>query len=599
MTTSTPSVLDDKKVFYNRFLLIVAGLGGLLYGVDVGIISGALPYLDATSGFTRGELSMVVAAVLLGSVFSTLFAGMLADWIGRKALMAVSGVMFVISIPMIALAHGYSPLVFGRLLQGTSAGLIGVVVPLYLAECLTAANRGKGTGIFQWLLTAGIAIAALIGLLFSFRLDHITKLGDPAAILAFKNAAWRGIFWVSLPPGVLFVIGSLMLSESPRWLLRRGKKEGAYTALLRSRTTGQADLELKEMQELTASESSKGTSSAKMRDSLLRRKYVIPFVLACIILACNQTTGINSIIAYNTNILLQSGLSDLAAHVGYVVFTFVNFFITLIGVALVDRKGRKFLLGIGTAGIILAMLFTGILFRRTERLGVDSRAAVQSMAAPDQTARLVYNQELAAKLLQTSEGRSIAPGAPTSLVVIYAYGDFRTASQAVRSDDPAAKPIEVTRESCVPANKIVAFFSNPFGDLDASRQAPLRIENALITPIPPEKNGWIVAVALFVFMAFYAVGPGVCVWLALSELMPTRIRSNGMSIALVINQAVSTMIAAVFLPTVGKYGYSTMFFGFAACTVIYFVTATWFLPETKGKTLEEIEAHFEGGVAKA
>ena len=95
-------------------------------------------------------------------------------------------------------------------------------------------------------------------------------------------------------------------------------------------------------------------------------------------------------------------------------------------------------------------------------------------------------------------------------------------------------------------------------------------------------------------MAFFAVGPGVCVWLALSELMPTRIRSNGMSIALVINQAVSTTIAAVFLPTVGKYGYSTMFFAFAGFTVIYFVTAFFFLPETKGKTLEEIEEHFSG-----
>jgi MFS family permease len=595
----TSAVLDDKKVFYNRFLLIVAGLGGLLYGVDVGIIAGALPYLEATSGLNRSELSIVVAAVLLGSVFSTLFAGLLADWMGRKALMAVSGVMFVISIPVIALAHGYTPLVFGRLLQGTSAGLIGVVVPLYLAECLTAANRGKGTGIFQWLLTAGIAIAALIGLLFSFRLDHITKLGDAGAIFAFKNSAWRGIFWVSLPPGLLFVIGSLMLSESPRWLLTRGKKEAAYAALLRSRSSAQADLELREMQELTTSSSTNNGSRVTTRDSLLRRKYVIPFILACIILACNQTTGINSIIAYNTNILLQSGLSDLAAHVGYVIFTFVNFSVTLVGVALVDRKGRKFLLGIGTAGIIFAMLLTGILFRRTEALGVDSRAGVQSMVNADQTVKLVYNQELAQSLLQSSGKTSVEPGVPTSLVVIYSYGDFRTASQAVRSDDPVAKPIDITRESCVPANKIVAFFSNPFGNLDAARQAPLRIENALITPVPSEQNGWIVAVALFVFMAFFAVGPGVCVWLALSELMPTRIRSNGMSIALVLNQAVSTTIAAIFLPTVGKYGYSTMFFGFAACTVIYFVTATWFLPETKGKTLEEIEAHFEGATAKS
>jgi MFS transporter, SP family, solute carrier family 2 (myo-inositol transporter), member 13 len=91
------------------------------------------------------------------------------------------------------------------------------------------------------------------------------------------------------------------------------------------------------------------------------------------------------------------------------------------------------------------------------------------------------------------------------------------------------------------------------------------------------------------------VGPGVCVWLALSELMPTRIRSNGMSIALLVNIAVSTTIAAVFLPMVGQYGYSTMFFIFAGCTVVYFITATFILPETKGKTLEEIERHFEGG----
>src|SRR5437763_2272592 len=390
--TSTASVLDSKKIFYNRFLLIVAGLGGLLYGVDVGIIAGALPYLEATSGLNRAELSIVVAAVLLGSVISTLFAGLLADWIGRRSLMAVSGVMFVISIPMIALAHGYGPLVLGRLLQGTSAGLIGVVVPLYLAECLTASNRGKGTGIFQWLLTAGIAAAALIGLLFSFRLEHIVQTGDANAIFAFKNSAWRGIFWVSLPPGILFVIGTLMLSESPRWLLKRERNDAAYAALLRSRSTEQADLELKEMQDLAAAETLKRQSGTKVKDSLLRRKYVIPFVLACVILACNQTTGINSIIAYNTNILLQSGLSDFAAHLGYVLFTFINFFVTFAGVMLVDRKGRKFLLSVGTAGIIVSMLCTGVLFRQSDKSGIDCRTALQSVVTPGQTVKLEDNQ---------------------------------------------------------------------------------------------------------------------------------------------------------------------------------------------------------------
>jgi SP family myo-inositol transporter-like MFS transporter 13 len=287
-TATGASALESKKISYNRFLLVVAGLGGLLYGVDVGIIAGALPYLEATSGLNAGQLSIVVAAVLLGSVISTLFAGVLADGIGRKSLMALSGVLFVISIPTIALAHGYGPLVSGRLLQGVSAGLIGVVVPLYLAECLTASNRGKGTGIFQWLLTAGIVIAALVGVYFSFRVDQVAKLGDAAKLLAFKDTAWRGIFWVSLPPGILFVIGSLMISESPRWLLRRGKRDAAYAALLRSRTTAQADLELKEMEEANASEKGKSSTAGGVRESLLRRKYVIPFVLACIILACRH-----------------------------------------------------------------------------------------------------------------------------------------------------------------------------------------------------------------------------------------------------------------------------------------------------------------------
>ena len=596
---------SNEKAGYNRFLLLVAGLGGLLYGVDVGIIAGALPYLEDTSGLNAGQLSIVVAAVLLGSVISTLFAGALADWMGRKPLMMLSGLLFVCSIPIIALSHGYESLVLGRLLQGISAGLIGVVVPLYLAECLAASNRGKGTGIFQWLLTLGIVTAAVVGMFFSIRVEEVSRLGDPAKLFAFKDTAWRSIFWVSLPPGILFVIGSLMVSESPRWLFRRGKRDAACAALLRSRTNQQADVELAEMEQAAVAEKAKPSSGENIsgvkvqgvnaQGSLLRRKYVIPFVLACVILACNQATGVNSIIGYNTNILLQSGLSDVQAHWGYVLFTVVNFLMTIGGVLLVDRKGRKFLLSVGSAGIIVSLLCTGILFRRTERLRVDSRAAVQSMVDADQKVTFLYDEKAADALLAANGDAGKAIGnRPTSLVVIYSYGDFRAATKVARSDDKSAKPIAITRESCVPANKVVAFFSNPFSNLDASRKASLKIDNALITPVATTHNGWLVAISLFVFMAFFAIGPGVCVWLALSELMPTRIRSNGMSIALLINQAVSTTIAAMFLPTVGKHGYSTMFFGFAACTVIYFITAAVFLPETKGKTLEEIEAHFEG-----
>ena len=252
-----------------------------------------------------------------------------------------------------------------------------------------------------------------------------------------------------------------------------------------------------------------------------------------------------------------------------------------------DRRGRKFLLSLGSAGVILSLLATGILFHRTESHRVDANKALQTMVdTTTQTASIHFNDQTAAQLL----GPDRLAG-PLSLVVIYSYGDFNAATKVVRSDD-IDPSLVIDRDSCVPATKVAAFFKNPFANLDAARQAPLKIENALITPVPSSANGWLTAICIYSFMASFAIGPGVCVWLALSELMPTRIRSNGMSIALLINVAISTLIAAVFLPTVGKYGYAAMFFGFAACTVIYFITATFFLPETKGKTLEEIEAFF-------
>jgi SP family myo-inositol transporter-like MFS transporter 13 len=579
---------------YNRFLLIVAGLGGLLYGVDVGIIGGALPYLEATSSLNAGQLSIIVAAVLLGSVISTLFAGLLADWLGRKPLMALSGLTFVISIPVIALAHGYGPLFLGRLLQGISGGLIGVVVPLYLAECLSASNRGKGTGVFQWLLTLGIVSAALIGIYYSYRVEAVARAADAASVFAFKDQAWRRIFWVSLPPGILFVIGSLFVGESPRWLFRRGKKGLAHAALLRSRTPEQAEIELKEMEQTALASNAQSSSGKGFKDSLLRRKYVFPFLLTCVILFCNTATGINSIIGYNTSILLQSGLSDIRAHWGYAIFTIVNFLMTIVGMALVDRKGRKFLFILGTVGIIVSLISVGTLFLKTEKLNVDCRSVIQSMVGPDQALTLHFDEAEAQKLLAANgySGDEIRSNR-ASLAVIYSYGDFTAATNFVRSDEPGVAPIQITRESCVPTNKVEAFFKNPFANVDAARTAPLKIDRAYIGRVPETGHGWLVALGLYAFMAFYALGPGVCVWLALSELMPTRIRSNGMSIALVINQMVSTTLAGIFLPVVSKYGYSTMFFLFTGFTVIYLLTVTLFLPETKGKTLEEIEAYFE------
>src|SRR5581483_3471540 len=145
------------------------------------------------------------------------------------------------------------------------------------------------------------------------------------------------------------------------------------------------------------------------------------------------------------------------AHWGYVLFTLVNFSMTIIGLLLVDRKGRKFLLILGSAGIIVSLVTTGLLFRRTERVRVDSKDALQAMVAPNQTLSVRFNPDEARQLVNSAGGASqpIEPGR-ASLIVLYSYGDFTAGTNVARSDDPAALPVKITRESCVPSNRVEA-----------------------------------------------------------------------------------------------------------------------------------------------
>lgn len=577
---------------YMRYLLFIAGMGGLLYGIDIGIIAGALPYLEATASqawkLTAQQLGFIVAAVLLGSVLSSLFAGALADLIGRRRAMVLSGALFTASIPLIALADGYGPLLLGRLLQGISGGLIGVVVPLYLAECLGADNRGRGTGLFQLLLTIGLVVAALIGLYQASEVEAIAATASPAALVEAKDQAWRRIFWMCLTPGLVFTLGSLLLAESPRWLLRRGRVDAARAALRRGYGAAQAEQELRAMQAPVAD----GAAAAADAAPLLSRRYMLPFLLACLVLACTQATGVNSILSYAVNILQAAGLPGATANAADVAIKLLNALMTVLAVSLVDRKGRRFLLMLGSGGIVVALLAAALLFRQTEAGRVDQRALIQAQVSGDAL-------ELTLDAAQWRALGGAVTGADSGaqqLTLSWSYGGFADV-RTFRSDAGDAQRLRIARADTVQADSpIGAFFRrlhlNPFADPAAATNAPLVIEQALTGAVPARAHGWWVAAAIFAFVAFFAVGPGVCVWLALSELMPTRIRSNGMSIALLINQFVSTTIAAVFLPTVGRHGYAAMFFFWAGCTVVYFLTAWLLLPETKGRTLEQIEAFF-------
>ena len=207
-----------------KLILTIAGLGGFLYGVDFGVIAAAEPYMKALGVYSEAQISQVVGAVLLGGLFSSITAGWLCEFFGRKTMIVASAAMFLAAIPIVCLSLDCFPLLFaGRVLQGMSAGYMAVVMPMYLTETLPPAVRGRGTGVFQFFLGLGLVIAAGAGCLVATYYGASDAKGLGPTGMA---AAWRANFWWTMLPVAVLFVGSLRLPESPVWLERRSGKSG-------------------------------------------------------------------------------------------------------------------------------------------------------------------------------------------------------------------------------------------------------------------------------------------------------------------------------------------------------------------------------------
>ena len=444
-----------------RYLLALAGLGGFLYGVDFGVIAAAEPYMKAMDIYKdKGAyVSLVVGAVMLGGLISSITAGFLCELFGRKRMIVASAAMFLAAIPVVCLSLTSFPvLMAGRILQGMSAGYMAVVMPMYLAETLPADIRGRGTGVFQFCLGLGLVVAAGAGCLVATWYGASDK-----ADAVGRVAAWGANFWWTMVPVAVLFFGSLKLPESPVWLEKSAKRK---------------------VESVKLEKDDSSTPNSSTLDSLLSRRYVIPFLLACLVLTFNKTTGMSSFTSYLVTILHSAGFEGIFANWGQLAVKLTNMLVTIAAAALVDRKGRTWLLKVGTGGMTIGLAAIGLVFLAIERFGVHANNF-------------------------------------TGLLTLFAF---------------------------------------------------------------------------FFMQVFYALGPGLCVWLVLSELMPKRIRANGMAIALFMNQLVACGLASTLHPWQEAWGWSSMFFFFAVNGVLYFITAL-FIPETNGKSLEELEHLFDKGHA--
>jgi sugar porter (SP) family MFS transporter len=429
-------------------IAVVVALGGFLFGYDTGVISGALSFITTDfhlSSFTSG---LVVSAILVGAMVGALSSGRIADRFGRRAAIIVAAAVFAVGAIFAAVAPDAPALVAARVVLGLGVGLASALVPVFIAEVAPPAARGRLVAVNQLLITIGIVVAYAIGYAFTSSHD------------------WRAMFALAVIPSVGLGIGMLFMPESPRWLIAQGREDEARRVLARVRPAGDADAEITEIRQV------RPEGAVKLRE--LTRKWVLPALIAGVGLQIlGQATGVNTVIYYAPTIFKHAGLGSSASILATVGVGVVNMVMTVVGMNLVDRVGRR------------RLLITGV--------------AVQMLA----------------------------------LVALAAtFG---------------------------------------IGGLSAS-------------------TGTIAFILVLIYIAAAAACLDVVIFIIPSEIYPLGVRGTAMSVTLFANWGMGFVVSLTFLSLLQALGTSGSFWLYAALCAVTVVFAARFVPETRGRSLEEIEA---------
>jgi sugar porter (SP) family MFS transporter len=315
----------------------VTALGGLLFGYDTGVVSGALLFLKTQfGGLSTFQQELVTSILLVGAMIGAFGAGRVADRVGRRPTILITASVFIVGVLLAAFAPAFWTLIVARLVIGLAVGSASMTVPLYIGEIAPPRLRGGLVSLNQLVITSGIVLSYLV----DFGLS--------------STANWRLMFVLAVIPAALLFVGVLAQRESPHWLIRQGREDEARAVLLRLRGAGEIDSEVAEVKQIAAH---RGT----VRDLLARG--VRPALWLGILLAVfQQITGINTVIYYAPSLLQGAGLGNSAALLANVVIGAVNVGMTIVAIRLLDRTGRRPLLLAGTAGMAVGMVITGLAF---------------------------------------------------------------------------------------------------------------------------------------------------------------------------------------------------------------------------------------------
>ncbi len=454
----------------------IAATGGLLFGFDTGVISGAIPFLQDYFQLTDSQVENVTALGLIGAVVGALITGRITDYLGRKKVILASAFIFATGAVWTGMAPTVNQLMISRFYLGLAIGVSSFAVPLYISEIAPTKIRGTLVSMFQLLITVGILSA---------------YLSDKAFANNSNLESWRPMLLVGVVPAVILFVGMFFLPETPRWLMSKGREEEGRKVLGRTEDPEFIDVVINEMKrdiDIDKSQASwKEIFKPWLRNAL---------IIAAGIMFFQQFVGINTVIYYSPKIFLAAGFEGAeAAIAASVIVGVVNVFFTIISLFVIDKLGRRKLYFIGVSGITIALVCMGLGF--------------------------------------------MIPGA----------------------------------------------------------------------------GKWFLVISMLVYIAFFAISLGPLGWLIITEVFPTRVRGLGSSIGSLSNWGFNTLVVWTFYKMASAIGNAkevvipegkvlsdvcpscvgSVFWIFAAVALIGLVWGYFYIPETKGVTLEEIEEHWRQG----
>ncbi len=513
----------SKETRFTVLVALIVALGGFLMGFDASVISGVVKFIESEFSLTKLQLGWSVASLTLTATLAMLVAGPLSDRVGRRLVLESAAVLFALSAIASAFAPSFVSLVAARMLGGFGVGAALIVAPMYIAEIAPPRIRGRVVSFNQLNIVIGISAAFFSNYL-------ILRLGqsDAAWALALNFGAWnwRWMLGVETLPAILYFGFLFIVPESPRWLTLRGREAEALQVMRKVSGTERADADLRAIHDSIAVRGNDGIPVKELFSPAMRLVLTIAITVAIL----QQITGINSVFFYAPMIFEQSGVGTDASFMQAVLVGLINLLFTVVAIALIDKVGRKPLLGFGVAGIAVCMFTLSYGFGSASY--TLSEQSIQSLPAQ-------IDQGQLGQLSGTTFHSDIA---------------YRNAIRKTLGAD-------VLRD----------------------------FESELVSAAI-RMNPTLILVGILGFVASFAASLGPVMWVLFSELFPNWIRGLAVSVVGLINSAVSFLVQLLFPWELGNIGNAGTFLIYGVFAVIGLIVLMRLLPETKGRSLEELEA---------